>query len=1278
MQRHPLALAAALLMGLAPSAQGANPYYRVVEVLPSLPGQEVWAWDLNNNGTVVGHVGQGNPNPAFDSRAFAWSTATGWRELFVGQAYAINDAGSVAGTANGQWLRNNGFPDAQGTVRAVLDGLPLTTPAAADGSFESMAWGLGPAGEVVGFSTTGSGNGARAAVWSGAGAPGLIAAGNESLFSLSSPGPGLVNSAGIVVGRSGSGTRQLATWSSAAGVTLLGAPGGVDTEGLAINDSGQIAGRAGAAAFRWTPGAGFTTLSVAGSPLSWAQSINDQGDVAGWHQPSLVESNYYGARAVVWRANGSLFDVNSARIVERPAGLVFTQVRDINDRGQMLLWGYDSTQPGNLQRAFVMAECLRCGQIRPYPNLSGERLDVGADWFDAYNELDFVNAGTLIIGTAVDNRAGAVIRNDGRLEIRGDGWLLNEGQVLVAASATLDVQARLSNLSSGQLQQRGNMTVSGLVLNNGTWEQQTGRLRLDGGSVSNNRSWVVSGGEFEMQGGRVTNERDWTFRGARLVKDDSSDLDNLGQALFGLNGEGPATVLEWQGRVRNGSLTAPPGLPGTEAIWQMRNTQVTLRNGGYANESGLTALLAGTQFTLSEGSNFFVRGGELQLAPGSRLRLLADAGQIAVSEGALIDLQFGGRLEVASQLVNRGRVDVAGQMADVRELANRGRFDVVMGGDVAMADGGQFLVQDGTVTIHRGGRIHGAASFNQQGGTVVVNGELNTAVAQFDAGVLMGTGVITGTVVMGLGFEVSPSLLLRPGASPGTLTIDGSLRVNRDVEIELELASASVYDRIAVIGDAVIDGARLRLAVDAGFDPELDDRFSFISASGSFAGDSFSFDASALPAGWDGALQQQARALRLWIDNPSVPELAPVVAGSTDRIEAGSWRWTRDAVIEGSLEVAGRLTHRAQAGFDVDTGEPAPAYLTLADTGRLHVLSGGRFTNRSDALMQGALVVDGELQNRAGGTLRLENGLQLAGRLSSDGALQVVGGGRIELAGGATATLAGTVETGVPWVNAGRVEVLGTVMNSGLVELRTGGVLEVADGGHFDSTGWPTGRIFAPAGSVVRVDGLLSVRDDVVGLAVQGGRLAGHGRVEGFTQVAGGTVQPGGAFEVGTLTIAGRLELAAAQLDFDLGRDASDRLDASAALVSQGDGQMSLSLFFDGGAPIGGESWVLLTTGAGSWLDLARIDLFPLVPAFGGGWSLWQPDPALLTATLRFDDGVLSYQVTAVPEPASWLMLVLGLGALGAAAQRRRTAPLQRQGHRRSAESIASPGASPE
>jgi hypothetical protein len=410
-----------------------------------------------------------------------------------------------------------------------------------------------------------------------------------------------------------------------------------------------------------------------------------------------------------------------------------------------------------------------------------------------------------------------------------------------------------------------------------------------------------------------------------------------------------------------------------------------------------------------------------------------------------------------------------------------------------------------------------------------------------------------------------------------------------------------------------------------------------------------------LPAGWNGSVQQQATSLRLWINNPSVPELEPVAVGSTARIEAGGWRWTRDATIEGALEVAGRLTHRPQDRFDDNTGEPEPAYLKLADTGRLHVMAGGRFTNRSDALMQGMLVVDGELQNRDGASLRIERGLQLAGRLHNEGSLQFTFGSGVELASGAAARLGGHVDNGALWRNLGKVEVTGRIENLGGFDLRPGSVLHMAAGAHFDNVEWGEGWVFASAGSTVRVDGRLSGREDVAGLTLQGGALVGQGRVEGFTRVAGGELRPGGEErEVGTLTLAGRVDLQSARLTFDLRDGASDFIDASGAVVTMDDGRLDLQLLFGDGAPAAGRQWTLLTTAAGSWLDTARIDVLPQVPAFGGGWTVWRPDTALLTTTLRFEAGVLSYHVTAVPEPQTWLMLALGLGALGAAARRRR------------------------
>jgi hypothetical protein len=63
-RHHRTALAAAALFVLPAGATAAAPYYRIVEITPAVAGQEVWAWDLNNQGAVAGYVGrQDNTSP---------------------------------------------------------------------------------------------------------------------------------------------------------------------------------------------------------------------------------------------------------------------------------------------------------------------------------------------------------------------------------------------------------------------------------------------------------------------------------------------------------------------------------------------------------------------------------------------------------------------------------------------------------------------------------------------------------------------------------------------------------------------------------------------------------------------------------------------------------------------------------------------------------------------------------------------------------------------------------------------------------------------------------------------------------------------------------------------------------------------------------------------------------------------------------------------------------------------------------------------------------------
>jgi hypothetical protein len=115
-------------------------------------------------------------------------------------------------------------------------------------------------------------------------------------------------------------------------------------------------------------------------------------------------------------------------------------------------------------------------------------------------------------------------------------------------------------------------------------------------------------------------------------------------------------------------------------------------------------------------------------------------------------------------------------------------------------------------------------------------------------GTLKGSGEIRGSLVN--------SGTLSPGNSPGKFTIVGNYAANSGSIHQVEIASASLYDTISVVGDpstaapsgnVILNGA-LNVSLLNGYIPSLGDTFrvfSFTSSAGAFANASF----PALPAG---------------------------------------------------------------------------------------------------------------------------------------------------------------------------------------------------------------------------------------------------------------------------------------------------------------------------------------------------------------------------------------------------------------------------------------------
>jgi hypothetical protein len=95
---------------------------------------------------------------------------------------------------------------------------------------------------------------------------------------------------------------------------------------------------------------------------------------------------------------------------------------------------------------------------------------------------------------------------------------------------------------------------------------------------------------------------------------------------------------------------------------------------------------------------------------------------------------------------------------------------------------------------------------------------------------LLGNGNVTGSVTLIRDSKIAP------GASPGTVYINGDLVMSTTSTFDLEVASAASYDKVIVRGKVNLNGILYVTLLNA-YKPDKDDRYTFISSVGSTSGD---------------------------------------------------------------------------------------------------------------------------------------------------------------------------------------------------------------------------------------------------------------------------------------------------------------------------------------------------------------------------------------------------------------------------------------------------------
>ncbi|MFE6734728.1 S8 family serine peptidase [Microbacterium sp. NPDC057650] len=162
--------------------------------------------------------------------------------------------------------------------------------------------------------------------------------------------PRAINDAGTIVGNSltTEWDAHAVTWDAATGaIRDLGTlPGQYSAQANDVNATGAVVGTSGDDAFVWTRNGGMKRLADYGYNAT-AEKISDDGWILG-----TVELDPDYAVSALWDPQGRLWDVSGMVPVEKGSYFVPTYSFDINNRGQLMVYGEGG--PGQAPSSTVM------------------------------------------------------------------------------------------------------------------------------------------------------------------------------------------------------------------------------------------------------------------------------------------------------------------------------------------------------------------------------------------------------------------------------------------------------------------------------------------------------------------------------------------------------------------------------------------------------------------------------------------------------------------------------------------------------------------------------------------------------------------------------------------------------------------------------------------------------------------------------------------------------------------------------------------------------------
>jgi hypothetical protein len=469
---------------------------------------------------------------------------------------------------------------------------------------------------------------------------------------------------------------------------------------------------------------------------------------------------------------------------------------------------------------------------------------------------------------AITNQAGGVIEANQTISLTIDpnaSGVINQGILRATNNATLVLSSGTYTNTGGTIEAQNGSTVqaNGVTIAGGTLTtsgsgviKNTGSLTLNG--VTNAGAFAANNNTTTTLVGTITNSGSMALNSSGNLTDVqiSGDVALTGGGILNLTNSTNNRIF---------------GVASTNRLTNVDNTirgsgQIGVNLMRFTNQGTVLADQS-TALTIDSSSGF-TNSGILQALAGATLSVVGTGvdfsnfagttltgGSYFVGSGnaTTATLQF----DNANIVTNQATIDLNGSGARILN-----RLNSANGISNLTTNGAQ-----GDFTIRNGKNLSTNAAFLNQGAVTVGDSStltIGTGTGVFtNSGLLDGTGTIVGTVIN--------SGNVNPGSSPGTLTVNGTYNQAAGGSLNIEIASLSSFDRLIVLGQALLDG-NLNISLLGGYVPNVGDIFEFMQFS-SLVGDFSHFSGLNIGGGLSFREVITANGISLVVDS-NVPEPA--------------------------------------------------------------------------------------------------------------------------------------------------------------------------------------------------------------------------------------------------------------------------------------------------------------------------------------------------------------------------------------------------------------------